>query len=114
MVIYFYKHSYSSAFWVVALIAIMTAQFQTLLLLFWIVLWHELGHVVAAHMFSWRVKRILLLPFGGVAEMDEHGNRPFHEELIVTLAGPFQHIFIFSSRISLMKRTCYLMNGIIN
>ncbi|KIP22021.1 MULTISPECIES: M50 family metallopeptidase [Anoxybacillus] len=82
-------------FWVVALIAIMTAQFQTLLLLFWIVLWHELGHVVAAHMFSWRVKRILLLPFGGVAEMDEHGNRPFHEELIVTLAGPFQHIFIF-------------------
>lgn len=82
-------------FWFIALIAIMTAQFQTLLLLFWIVLWHELGHVVAAHRFSWRVKRILLLPFGGVAEMDEHGNRPFHEEFIVTIAGPFQHIVIF-------------------
>lgn len=82
-------------FWFIALIAIMTAQFQTLLLLFWIVLWHEFGHVVAAHLFSWRVKRILLLPFGGVAEMDEHGNRPFHEEFIVTIAGPFQHIVIF-------------------
>ncbi|MBB6177414.1 stage IV sporulation protein FB [Anoxybacillus tengchongensis] len=82
-------------FWFIALIAIMTAQFQTLLLLFWIVLLHELGHVIAAHLFSWRVKRILLLPFGGVAEMDEHGNRPFHEELIVILAGPFQHIVIF-------------------
>ncbi|ACJ33072.1 site-2 protease family protein [Anoxybacillus flavithermus] len=82
-------------FWLVALIAVMTAQFQTLLLLFWIVLWHELGHVAAAHLFSWRVKRVLLLPFGGVAEMDEHGNRPFHEELIVILAGPFQHICIF-------------------
>ncbi|CUA80952.1 site-2 protease family protein [Anoxybacillus suryakundensis] len=82
-------------FWFIALMAIMTAQFQTLLLLFWIVLLHELGHVIAAHLFSWRVKRILLLPFGGVAEMDEHGNRPFHEELIVILAGPFQHIVIF-------------------
>ena len=82
-------------FWFIALIAIMTAQFQTLLLLFWIVLWHELGHVVAAHMFSWRVKRVLLLPFGGVAEMDEHGNRPFYEELIVTIAGPLQHLIIF-------------------
>lgn len=81
--------------WFIALIAIMTAQFQTLLLLFWIVLWHELGHVFAAHLFSWRVKRVLLLPFGGVAEMDEHGNRPFHEELIVTIAGPLQHLIIF-------------------
>ncbi|MBE2920654.1 stage IV sporulation protein FB [Anoxybacillus flavithermus] len=81
--------------WFIALIAIMTAQFQTLLLLFWIVLWHELGHVFAAHLFSWRVKRVLLLPFGGVAEMDEHGNRPFYEELIVTIAGPLQHLIIF-------------------
>lgn len=82
-------------FWFVALIAVMTAQFQMLLLLFWIVLWHELGHVFAAHLFSWRVKRVLLLPFGGVAEMDEHGNRPFYEELIVTIAGPLQHLIIF-------------------
>jgi len=59
-----------------------------------IVLVHEMGHVFSAHFFSWRIKRISLLPFGGVAEMDEHGNRPLKEELIVILAGPLQHIWM--------------------
>lgn len=63
-------------------------------MLFLIVLIHELGHVAGAHLFSWRIKNIQLLPFGGVAEMDEHGNRPLKEELIVILAGPIQHIWL--------------------
>ena len=36
----------------------------------------------------------MLLPFGGVAEVDEHGNRSLKEELIVTLSGPVQHIWL--------------------
>lgn len=74
----------------------MTAHFKQLFLLFFIVLVHELGHAVAAAFFSWRVKRVLLLPFGGVAEVEEHGNRPFREELIVTLAGPAQHLWLMA------------------
>ncbi|MGX1899990.1 stage IV sporulation protein FB [Thermolongibacillus altinsuensis] len=81
--------------WFVAFIAVITANFKSLFIVFLIVLFHELGHAFAAHFFSWRIKKILLLPFGGVAEMDEHGNRPLKEELIVTLAGPVQHLFIF-------------------
>lgn len=38
---------------------------------------------------------MMLWPFGGVMETDEHGSRPFHEEALVILAGPVQHIFIF-------------------
>lgn len=53
-----------------------------------------MGHVVAASFFSWRIKKISFLPFGGVAEIDEHGNRPLREEAIVTLAGPLQHIWL--------------------
>jgi stage IV sporulation protein FB len=81
-------------FWVVIGISIITAHFKELLMLFLIVLIHELGHVAGAHFFSWRIKKIQLLPFGGVAEMDEHGNRPIKEELIVILAGPVQHLFL--------------------
>lgn len=53
-----------------------------------------MGHAVAASFFSWRIKKISFLPFGGVAEMDEHGNRPLKEEAIVILAGPLQHIWL--------------------
>lgn len=80
--------------WLIGGMAVLTAHFKQLCLLFFIVLVHELGHAAAAAFFSWRVKRILLLPFGGVAEVEEHGNRPFREEWIVTLAGPAQHLWL--------------------
>ncbi|MCU9614005.1 M50 family metallopeptidase [Caldibacillus lycopersici] len=81
-------------FWMVALVAILTARFKELLIVFAIVFIHELGHAMASSFFSWRLKRIMLLPFGGVAEVDEHGNRPLKEEFIVVIAGPLQHLWI--------------------
>ncbi|AST92732.1 M50 family metallopeptidase [Sutcliffiella cohnii] len=81
-------------FWAIIGLSILTAKFWELLLLFSIVLVHELGHGFAAAHFKWKIKQILLLPFGGVAEMEEHGNRPVKEEVIVILAGPFQHVWL--------------------
>ncbi len=75
-------------------LSIMTGHFLELSLFLSIIFIHELGHALAAAHFSWRVKRVTMLPFGGVAEVDEHGNRPLREELIVTLAGPFQHLWM--------------------
>ncbi len=80
--------------WVLIGLAIVTAHFKELLLLFMIVFVHEMGHAICAHFFSWRIRRIMLMPFGGVAELDEHGNRPLKEELFVILAGPIQHIWM--------------------
>lgn len=81
-------------FWVVGALAVLTGYFQELTVLFVIVVIHEMGHAAAALYFSWRIKRITILPFGGVAEMEEHGNKPLKEELIVIAAGPVQHIWM--------------------
>ncbi|WP_071460264.1 M50 family metallopeptidase [Bacillus massilinigeriensis] len=78
----------------VMFLAVVTAHFIELLLLLLIIFVHELGHAAAASHFSWRIRRITLLPFGGVAEMDEHGNRSLMEETIVVAAGPFQHLWL--------------------
>lgn len=59
-----------------------------------IVLIHELGHYSAAKVFDWRINGIMLWIFGGVMDTDEHGTRPLMEEIIVTVAGPLQHVFI--------------------
>jgi stage IV sporulation protein FB len=82
--------------WVVIALAVATAHFIELMMVLLIIFVHEMGHGAAASFFSWRIKKIALLPFGGVAEMDEHGNRPLKEELIVVLAGPFQHIWLMA------------------
>ncbi len=88
-------------FWLVAGIAILTGYFWELSILFIIVFIHELGHAAAARFFSWKIKRILILPFGGACEVDEHGNRPIFEELIIVAAGPLQHIWLAAGAVLL-------------
>ncbi|OZI11315.1 stage IV sporulation protein FB [Bacillaceae bacterium SAS-127] len=81
--------------WVMIAFSVLTGYFIDLLLVFLIIVMHELGHAAMALSFRWRIKRIVFLPFGGVAEVDEHGNRPPKEELFVILAGPLQHLWLF-------------------
>jgi stage IV sporulation protein FB len=88
--------------WIVIALSIVTAHFFELCLLLLVIFIHEMGHAAAASFFSWRIKKISLLPFGGVAEMDEHGNRPLKEETIVVLAGPLQHIWMVAAAYVLM------------
>lgn len=82
--------------WLVVAVAVSTAHFIEVSLLIFIILIHEVGHALAASYYSWRIRKISLLPFGGVAEMDEHGNRPLKEEAMVILAGPLQHIWLMA------------------
>jgi len=77
------------------LISFVTGTFLQLFIILSIVLFHELGHYGAAKFFKWRIKGIMLWIFGGVMDTDEHGSRPFHEDIIVTIAGPLQHLFIY-------------------
>ncbi|MEH7354261.1 M50 family metallopeptidase [Neobacillus drentensis] len=83
--------------WIVIALSIATGHFLEVCLLLAIIFIHEMGHAAAASFFSWRIKKITLLPFGGVAEMDEHGNRPLKEESIVVLAGPLQHVWMVAA-----------------
>lgn len=91
------KIHFHPLFWVVASIAIITGYYWELLSLFMIVFIHEMGHASCAHFFSWKINRILIMPFGGICDVDEHGNRPVAEELLVVLAGPLQHIWMGAS-----------------
>lgn len=81
-------------FWFVIFSGVITGHFKEISIIFLIVFIHEMGHVLAAHFFKWRIKEVILLPFGGVASLDEYGNRPLHEEFIVLIAGPIQHLVL--------------------
>lgn len=78
-------------------IAFVTGTFMELAIILAIVLIHELGHYLAAMFFKWRVRGIMLWVFGGVMDTDEHGTRPVYEEMIVTAAGPLQHVVIYGA-----------------
>src|SRR5690625_5390211 len=55
----------------------------------------ELGHFLAAKYYGWRVLHINLWIFGGELVIDEHSERLLFEQVVVTLAGHFLHLFIY-------------------
>lgn len=81
-------------FWLVVCSAVWTGHFIEILTLIVLVIIHELGHITAARTYGWRIQVMELLPFGGVAKMEEWGTVPAREEIVVALAGPFHHVFM--------------------
>ena len=59
----------------------------TFLAFFTCVVLHELGHSLTAMKFGIHVRRILLMPIGGMAEFERIPRRP-SQELLITIAGP--------------------------
>src|SRR5690606_14712025 len=49
--------------------------------------------IVAIH-YGWRIREIRLLPFGGVAEVEDAGTIPVRQETVVALAGPMQNAWL--------------------
>jgi len=68
-----------------------------LIVLFFVcVILHELGHSLTARRYGVRTSRILLLPIGGMAELEQIPRKP-SAELLITVAGPAVNFAIFGT-----------------
>lgn len=90
------RYRFHPLFSILLLLSVWTGYFIETATLFGIVLIHELGHVAAARSFGWRIREVHLLPFGGVASMEEPGGVPAVQELVVALAGPLQNVWMMA------------------
>lgn len=87
-----------------ALLSIVTGTFIQFFIIFFIVFIHELGHFMAARFYKWEVRTVTLWLFGGVMETEEAIKSP-KQELIVSLFGPVQHIFLYGFIFMLQELT---------
>lgn len=72
-----------------------------LILIFTCVVLHELGHSLAARRYGIPVSRILLLPFGGMAQFEKIPRKP-QQEIIISLAGPVVNVLIVCAIVPVM------------
>lgn len=73
-------------------LSIAAGYFIEVITLFCIVLIHELGHVAVAREVGWKVTEVQLLPFGGVATVEDDITSEPLDEIVVALAGPFMNV----------------------
>lgn len=75
-------------------VAFITGYFKYIIYFMSLIFFHEIGHITFALLFHWNVKKIILLPFGGMTVFEELVNTPIKEEFFIVLAGPlYQHLF---------------------
>jgi stage IV sporulation protein FB len=69
------------------------AQWLLVVAVFACILVHELSHALVARRFGYATREILLLPIGGIAQMERLPARPT-QELLVAVAGPATNLVI--------------------
>ncbi len=86
-------------FYLVAFVCFITANFKNFIIFSSIILVHELGHIIGAIIFKWKIDKVILLPFGGITIFQENIDKSLKEEFIITILGPlFQLLFYYMYR----------------
>ena len=83
-------------FYIFMFVCLFTGNIRDYLVFTSIIIVHELGHVVGGFLFSWKIKKIVLLPFGGLTVFDVFINTSLFQQFIVTLLGPLFQIVFFT------------------
>lgn len=82
-------------FYFFTLAVVLTGHFHDFMNIMIIVLFHELGHLLGAFIFKWKVKRLIIFPLGCMTEFNERLNRPIYQEFIILILGPLFQIFLY-------------------
>ncbi len=91
-------------YYLTALLCILTGLFKDFTYISIIIIFHEIGHIMGAFYYKWKIDKVILLPFGGITIFNECINKSLKEEFIILILGPlFQIIFYLIINIFFVK-----------
>ena len=83
-------------YYIVCLICIFTGLFKDFIYITLLIFIHEIGHLSGAIYYKWKIKKVVILPFGGLTIFNEIINKSLKEEFVILILGPlFQILFYY-------------------
>lgn len=75
------------SFLIMALGLVLTGHFSNLFVFTSLIIIHEIGHVIAAVFFKYKVKKIIIYPYGGLTKFENLINTSINKDLIIAISG---------------------------
>lgn len=75
-------------------LGLFSGKFRIIILFLILIIVHELGHLLTAKIFNWKTDKIYIYPLGGITKFKDSINKPFIEEFLVAIMGPFFQMII--------------------
>lgn len=88
-------------------ISLISGLFKDIIVFLLIITIHEIGHIITSLIYGWNIKKINFSIVGGYIEYSEKIDKPFIEEILISISGFFMQWILFLITIILYK------NGII-
>lgn len=98
------KLHFSLLWGIYLILAVFSQMIRTFLILFLLLFFHEMAHVLMAKVFGYEVKRVVVTPFGMMAEIPHVDHAKVMEKIIILSAGLLMHLlypFLFELCFSL-------------
>ncbi len=88
------KYKIHSTTYVLFLVSFLCGMFRRVLYLFFIVCFHELGHLFFIKLFHYKVIEVVIYPFGGITRVEHRLNDSIKKEIIISCGGVFFQLIL--------------------
>ena len=74
---------------------LLTGYIKNILLIFLIIVVHEMGHLFFISCYHYKVVKVEIFPFGGVTTTDKLLNTPINQDILIYLGGVFFQLILY-------------------
>ena len=81
--------------YIIILLSLFSASFKRIIILFIVIIFHELGHLFWLYKYHKKIINIKIYPFGGITKYESLLNHNIKEEIIISIGGIINQILLF-------------------
>ncbi len=81
------KIEFHYTYTIMALGLVLTGHFANLVVFTSLILIHEFGHVIVALIYKYKIKKIIIYPYGGITKFDTLINTKIEKDLFIAISG---------------------------